>query len=82
MGRPAGSQSDFIHRFEVMEELRWAVDQLPEDERQVVVLRDLEGLSGEEAAEVLGLSLAAMKSRLHRGRLHLMGVARREATDA
>lgn len=77
-----GNRSDFSHRFELMDELRWALDQLPEDERQVVVLRDLEGLGGDEAAGVLGLSLAAMKSRLHRGRLRLMAVARREASNA
>jgi RNA polymerase sigma-70 factor (ECF subfamily) len=34
-------------------------------------LEDAEGLTGEQAAGVLGLSLAAMKSRLHRGRLEL-----------
>jgi RNA polymerase sigma-70 factor (ECF subfamily) len=39
--------------------------------REVLVLRDVEGLSGEETAAVLGLPLAAMKSRLHRARLEL-----------
>jgi RNA polymerase sigma-70 factor (ECF subfamily) len=48
-----------------------AVDNLPEDYRSVVVLRDLEGLSNEEAGKVLNLSVAAVKSRLHRGRLVL-----------
>jgi RNA polymerase sigma-70 factor (ECF subfamily) len=75
-----GSESDFSHRLEVEEELEWALGHIPEEERQVVVLRDLEGLSGEETAEVLELSLAAMKSRLHRGRLRLMGVVRGEGT--
>jgi RNA polymerase sigma-70 factor (ECF subfamily) len=41
------------------------------DAREVVVLRDVVGMSGEETAAALGLSLAAMKSRLHRGRLAL-----------
>ena len=77
-----GAESDFSHRFEVEEELSWALGQISEEERQVVVLRDLHGLSGEEAAEVLGLSVSAMKSRLHRGRLRLMGVARQERDDA
>lgn len=71
-----GSARDFRHRFEVEEELDWALSRIPEEEREVVVLRDLQGLTGEEAAEALDLSLAAMKSRLHRGRLHLMEVAR------
>lgn len=39
--------------------------------REVLVLRDVDGLPGEEAAAALGLSLAAMKSRLHRARLEL-----------
>lgn len=48
-----------------------ALAALPEESREVLLLRDVEGLSGDEAARVLGLSLAAMKSRLHRGRLEL-----------
>jgi RNA polymerase sigma-70 factor (ECF subfamily) len=48
-----------------------AVEELPEDYRSVVVLRDLEGLSNEEVSKVLKLSVAAVKSRLHRGRLVL-----------
>jgi len=37
--------------------------------REVLVLRDIEGLSAPEVAEVLGITLAAVKSRLHRARL-------------
>jgi RNA polymerase sigma-70 factor (ECF subfamily) len=48
-----------------------AVEELPEDYRSVVVLRDLEGLSNEEVSKILKLSVAAVKSRLHRGRLVL-----------
>lgn len=39
--------------------------------REVVILRDIEGLSGEEAAEVLGIELSTLKTRLHRGRMQL-----------
>jgi RNA polymerase sigma-70 factor (ECF subfamily) len=39
--------------------------------REVLLLRDVEGLSGAEAAAALGVGLAAMKSRLHRARLEL-----------
>lgn len=45
--------------------------QLPPEWRIAVVLRDLEGLSTEEAAEITGLRQAAFKSRLHRGRMRL-----------
>jgi len=53
------------------EKLDKAVNQLPEEYRAVVVLRDLEGLSNEEVARILKLSVPAVKSRLHRGRLAL-----------
>lgn len=48
-----------------------AVDQLPEKEKVAFLLRDVEGLSTEEAAEALDLSISAIKSRLHRARLLL-----------
>jgi len=56
---------------ELRQALQDAVDELPEDYRSVVVLRDLEDLSNEEVSKVLKLSVAAVKSRLHRGRLVL-----------
>ncbi|MDQ6776973.1 MAG: sigma-70 family RNA polymerase sigma factor [Actinomycetota bacterium] len=51
--------------------LRDALGQLPDEWRVAVVLRDMEGLSTEEAAEVTGVRQAAFKSRLHRGRMRL-----------
>lgn len=51
--------------------LQLALNQLPVDRRAAVILRDVEGLSTQEAAEVLGLRQAAFKSRLHRGRMQL-----------
>jgi RNA polymerase sigma-70 factor (ECF subfamily) len=50
-----------------------AMDDLPPDYRAVVVLRDVEGLSANEAAESLGISVPNVKSRLHRARLFLRG---------
>ncbi len=44
------------------------IAELPPDQRAVLVLRDIHGLSGAATAQTLGLSRAAMKSRLHRGR--------------
>jgi RNA polymerase sigma-70 factor (ECF subfamily) len=44
---------------------------LPFEHRAAVVLRDVEGLSNEEVAQVLGISLAAAKSRIHRGRMQI-----------
>ena len=56
---------------EVAEVLNRALAQLPLEWRVAVVLRDLEGLSTVEAAEIAGVRQAAFKSRLHRGRMQL-----------
>jgi RNA polymerase sigma-70 factor (ECF subfamily) len=48
-----------------------ALDALPPEWRAAVVLRDIEGLSTHDAAEVAGVGEAAFKSRLHRGRMQL-----------
>jgi RNA polymerase sigma-70 factor, ECF subfamily len=48
-----------------------ALAKLPAEWRAAVVLRDIEGLSTEEAAAVVGVRQAAFKSRLHRGRMQL-----------
>lgn len=53
-----------------------ALAALPLEEREVLALRDVEGLSGEDTARTLGISVAAMKSRLHRARLHLAATLR------
>ncbi len=45
-----------------------AIAQLPPAYRQVLAMRDMEGLSGPQVAESLGLSLETVKSRLHRAR--------------
>ncbi len=48
-----------------------ALARLPEDAREVVVLRDVQGLSTKEAAKVLGISEGAVKVRLHRAHARL-----------
>ena len=53
---------------EVMEE---GIQRLPEELRTVFVLRDIEELSNAEVGEILNLSVAAVKSRLHRARIAL-----------
>jgi RNA polymerase sigma-70 factor (ECF subfamily) len=57
------------HEFE--QTLQDALSQLPAEWREAVVLRDLQGLSTQEAAAVAGIREAAFKSRLHRGRMQL-----------
>jgi RNA polymerase sigma-70 factor, ECF subfamily len=60
------------HEFEAL--LERALAKLPADWRAAVVLRDIEGLSTEQAAAVVGVRQAAFKSRLHRGRMQLRGL--------
>jgi RNA polymerase sigma-70 factor, ECF subfamily len=60
-----------VLRSELNHELESALRDLPDLYRSVVLLRDVEGLSTAEAAEVLDLSEDVVKQRLHRGRLAL-----------
>ena len=60
-----------IQKEETARIVRQAVDDLPEDYRNVIVLADLEGRSRQEIAEILEISVPAVKSRLHRARLAL-----------
>jgi RNA polymerase sigma-70 factor, ECF subfamily len=53
-----------------------AINALPEPYRIVFMLRDVEGLTTAETADVLGLSDEAVKTRLHRGRLMLRRLVR------
>jgi len=57
-----------------LEELARAVAALPPKLRSIVVLKDVYGLSHEAIAEDLGISVAAAKVRLHRGRKRLRDV--------
>jgi len=60
---------DRAHAREMARVLQEALLALPESQREVVLLRDVEGLSAEEAAQVVGIEVPALKSRLHRARL-------------
>ncbi|NOK17646.1 RNA polymerase sigma factor [Corallococcus carmarthensis] len=61
---------------ELGQAIQQAADRLPEGYREVFLLKDVDGLSYEQIAEVTGASIPAIKSRLHRARLAL-----REAID-
>ena len=56
---------------ETRETIQKAVDLLPDKEKIVFLLRDVEGLSTEKVGEILELTVPAVKSRLHRARLFL-----------
>ena len=82
-GNPAGPWSDpgilpeeQALRTETTLMVRNAVAQLPDDQRMVVTLVDLEQLDYEEASQVTGASLGTVKSRLFRGRQRLKELLR------
>ena len=62
---------DFVLRREMREQLISALTTLPEVYRTPVVLRDIQGMSTEEASRILRVKPQTLKSRLHRGRLIL-----------
>ncbi len=68
-GPPRGDE--VLLRKELSGFLRASIRALPPEYRTVFVLRDQEGLSNEEVAAILDLSVPAVKSRLHRARLFL-----------
>lgn len=62
------SPEAILRRTETRELVREAIDRLPKNYRTVLLLRDIEGLSGAEVGEMLGITTGAVKVRLHRAR--------------
>lgn len=68
---PAEQPDDFVQRQELNRLIQAGIATLPIEQRAVLVLSDVQGLSYQEIAETLGLSLGTVKSRLSRGRARL-----------
>ena len=68
---PADDPSRQAESRELRRALREALVDLPPELRTAIVLRDVEGLSTQEAAEIAGVGQAAFKSRLHQARLRV-----------
>ena len=60
-------------KYEIQALIRAALEQLKPADKTVIVLSDLEGLSDREIAAATGLTVSAVKTRLHRARLFLRG---------
>ncbi|MBE6709717.1 MAG: sigma-70 family RNA polymerase sigma factor [Ruminococcaceae bacterium] len=58
-------------RRETIEAVRRAVESLPDDQRQAIVLRDIHGLPYDEISRILGAEVGTIKSRINRGRTNL-----------
>lgn len=67
----SGNAEDELLMGETHAHVRRAIDMLPPHYRAVVLLRDIEELSSEETAEILGGPVSSVKSRLHRARMAL-----------
>jgi len=61
---------------DVKERVRAAIEKLGPEQREAIVLRDLQGLSYEEVAEITGQALGTVKSRIHRARSELARILR------
>lgn len=59
-----------------------AMESLPDESRRIYHLRDVEGLSGEEAAEVMGMPPEDARAQLHRARRHIVDWAREKLAEA
>ncbi|MCW2783961.1 MAG: polymerase, sigma-24 subunit, subfamily [Marmoricola sp.] len=70
------SPEDRVATADLAQRTAQALSQLPEDAREVVVLRDVQGLSTKETAELLGVSEGAVKVRLHRAHARLREIVR------
>jgi RNA polymerase sigma-70 factor (ECF subfamily) len=71
LAEPSPPPDARAHAREIGAALAAAIGALPADYREALVLRDVEGLSAEEAATIVGVEVGALKSRLHRARAQL-----------
>jgi len=68
--RDAGIESQ-LDSSALQETVRHCIQQLPDDYRVVILLRDIDGYSTQETAAILGIQVNAVKTRLHRARTAL-----------
>jgi len=65
---------DALDRKEAIIAVRRAIEDLPEEHRQVIVMRDLHELSYQEISEILGIEMGTVRSRINRGRQKLKNI--------
>jgi RNA polymerase sigma-70 factor, ECF subfamily len=72
---------DRVAAAETVGRIRAAIDELPPGPRQVVLLRDVEGLTGAEVGDILGVSDGNQRVLLHRGRARVRRMFERQARE-
>ena len=71
--------AEALDRKEAGDRVHRLLEKLPQDQREAVVLRDLEELTYEEISELLKVPIGTVKSRINRGRIELARLVRTEA---
>jgi RNA polymerase sigma-70 factor (ECF subfamily) len=67
----AETPAETLERVERLDQIRSAIDELNDEHRGVLVLRDIEGCCYEQISEILSIPIGTVRSRLHRARMHL-----------
>jgi RNA polymerase sigma-70 factor, ECF subfamily len=67
-----GADPDPLEVLVAQDEVRRALDRMGVEDRELLLLREVEGLTNEACADLLGIGLPALKSRLHRARLRFV----------
>jgi RNA polymerase sigma-70 factor (ECF subfamily) len=62
------SPEDYVSRLDLDETIERALQSLPYDQRVIVIMSDIQGLSYEEISQTVSVNLGTVKSRLNRGR--------------
>jgi RNA polymerase sigma-70 factor (ECF subfamily) len=65
---PVSNPVSDLEKKETMKALECAIDSLPPDQKSVVILRDIQGMSYEEMTDITGFKLGTLKSKLSRAR--------------
>ncbi len=72
----AESPDEFVLRQELSAVIQAGLAELPEDQRIVLILSDIQGLTYDEIAQIVGINLGTVKSRLSRARAKLRDILR------
>jgi RNA polymerase sigma-70 factor (ECF subfamily) len=76
---PSGNPETLYEKKMIQQFIQRGLLKLKEDQRELLVLRDLQGFSYEEMSELLGLPEGTIKSKLHRARMDLKGILEKSA---